>query len=151
MGDRPSLYERAGGYDAIYALTEYAIAKLMRHDDVGEIWQHMSEDRVYTEIQHFVDFVCEKWGGPQKYMGRDMIAVHRGMGITEAHWKQFFEVLDDAYEHFQVSSDLKEEINAFMKSFKPHVVGSPTFRDVVREAKGTTLSGGLASYGVKWP
>ena len=39
------------------------IAKLMARDDVGQIWQHMAEDRVKVEIQNFVDFVSAHGGG----------------------------------------------------------------------------------------
>jgi len=56
---KESLYVRAGGYGAIYAFAEHLIEKLMKHDEVGVIWNYMSEDRVFTEIQNFVDFASE--------------------------------------------------------------------------------------------
>ena len=151
MNSIRTLYERLGGYDAVYAFTEYLIAKLMARDDVGQIWQHMAEDRVKVEIQNFVDFVSAHGGGPAVYRGRDLISVHKGMGITERHWEELLEVLDEAYTHFQVADDLRVEVTKFLTSFKSQVVGSPSFREVVREAGGTKLSGGLASYGVQWP
>jgi hemoglobin len=150
MDDKKTLYERLGGYDAIYAFAEHGIAKLMNNAETGIVWDHMSEDRVFAEIQNFVDFACEHWGGPQKYRGRGMVAVHKGMGITERHWKIFFELLDEGYDEFKVREDLREEITAFFKSFKSVVVG-PSFRDVVRRAGSTKLSGGMESFGVKWP
>jgi hemoglobin len=63
MNSSRTLYERLGGYDAVYAFTEYLIAKLMARDEVGQIWQHMAEDRVKVEIQNFVDFVSSHGGG----------------------------------------------------------------------------------------
>lgn len=151
MNNIRTLYERLGGYDAAYAFIEYVIAKLMARDEVGQIWKHMSEDRVKVEIQNFVDFASAHWGGPAIYRGRDMISVHRGMGISERHWEEFLEVLEESYEHFEVADDLRAEVTRFLTSFKHQVVGSPSFREVVREAGGTKLSGGLASYGVQWP
>ena len=151
MSNIRTLYERLGGYDAVYAFIEYAIAKLMARHDVGKVWQHMSEDRVKLELQNFCDFVSAHWGGPAVYRGRDMVSAHRGMGITEAHWQELLEVLDESYEHFQLAEDLRTEVHRFITSFKHQVVGSPSFREVVRDAGGTKLAGGLASYGVHWP
>jgi hemoglobin len=151
MGNQETLYERLGGYDAIYAFTEHVLARLMNNDETGVIWNHMSEDRVLTEIRNFVDFACEHWGGPQKYRGRDLIRVHKGMGLTERHWQIFFEIIDEVYEEFGVAEDLREEVRVFLKSFKAHLVGSPSFRDVVRGAGSTKISGGMESFGIKWP
>jgi len=151
MSNTKTLYERLGGYDAVYAFIEYVIAKLMARDGVGLIWKHMSEARVKVELQNFVDFASSHWGGPAVYRGKDMISAHKGMGITESHWQELLEVLDEAYTHFDLADDLKAEVSKFITSYKRAVVGSPSFRDVVREAKGEKLSGGMAAYGVKWP
>ncbi|MGD9602331.1 MAG: group 1 truncated hemoglobin [Gammaproteobacteria bacterium] len=151
MADIRTLYERVGGYDAIYAFIEYVIARMMAREEVGKIWKHMSEERVKAELQSFCDFASSHWGGPAVYQGRDMIAAHKGMGITEAHWQELLEVLDEAYAHFQLAEDLRTDVTRFLTAFKSQVVGSPSFRDVVREAGGTRLSGGLADYGVQWP
>jgi hemoglobin len=151
MKNTRTLYERLGGYDAVYAFIEYVIAKMMARDDVGLIWKHMSEARVKVELQNFVDFASSHWGGPAVYRGKDMISAHKGMGITESHWQELLEVLDEAYAHFDLAEDLKAEVSKFITSFKRVVVGSPSFREVVREAKGEKLSGGMAAYGVKWP
>jgi hemoglobin len=80
-----------------------------------------------------------------------MIAVHRGMGVTEKHWKTNFEIFDETYGELGVSEELREETSTFLRSFEPHVVGSPTFRDVVRDADDQRIPGGLKSFGVKWP
>ena len=151
MSNIRTLYARIGGYDAIHAFIEYAIAKLMARESVGQIWKHMSEDRVKAELQSFCDFASAHWGGPAVYQGRDMVSAHKGMGITESHWQELLEVLEESYAHFQVAPDISAEVTRFICAYKHQVVGSPSFRDVVREAGGTTLAGGLASYGVQWP
>ena len=151
MGNIRTLYERIGGYDAVYAFIEHAIARLMARSEVGQVWQHMSEERVKVELQNFCDFASAHWGGPAVYRGRNMVAAHRGMGITEAHWQELLEVLEETYDHFQVDADIRQEVTRFIVSFKHQVVGSPSFREVVREAGGTKLAGGMAAYGVHWP
>ena len=151
MSENETLYERIGGYDAIYAFGEYVISRLMDNEETGAIWDHMSEDRVFKELLGFTDWACQHLGGPEKYRGRDLIAVHKGMGITERHWEIYWDIIDDAHEKFGTPQDLRGELNTFLKSFKPHVVGSPSFREVVRGPDGQKFMGGMESFGVKWP
>ncbi len=148
---KESLYERLGGYEAIFIFAEDVLARLMDNDELGHIWDHMSQDRVFKEHQNFVDWLCEHWGGPMMYRGRDLESVHRGMGITERYWDILFEKLDDAYEKFGTAQDLRDEVTAFLKSFKPQVVGSPSFRETMRGPDGKAFTGGMESYGVTWP
>lgn len=148
---KESLYTRIGGYDAIYVFAEDVISRLMNNDEIGHIWNHLSQDHVFREHQNFVDWLCEHWGGPAMFRGRDLETVHRGMGITERYWDILFEIINDAYEKFETPQDLRDEVNAFLKGFKSQVVGSPSFRETVRGPDGQGFTGGMESYGVKWP
>lgn len=147
----PSLYERVGGYDGIYQFAAVAIKKGMMHPDIGHIWDHMSESNFYKEHINFTDFLAAHWGGNVRYRGRDMVTVHRGMGLTEVHWNAMFDCLDETYEEFGVPNDIREEINAFMGRFKPAVVGSPSYRSVVLENPDMDVTKGMKSVGVHWP
>lgn len=40
---KPSLYERLGGYDAVYAFAGEVLKTCMKHPDIGHIWAHVSE------------------------------------------------------------------------------------------------------------
>ena len=62
MSEQKTLYERVGGYEAIYKFAEDVIARLMDDEEVGHIWDHMSQDRVVEEHQNFVDG-CANTGG----------------------------------------------------------------------------------------
>ena len=100
MSEKETLYARLGGYEAIYAFAEDVIARLMDNEETGVFWDHMSQDRVFKEHQNFADWLCQNWGGPMMYRGRDLVTVHKGMGITERHWKILFDKIDEAYEKF---------------------------------------------------
>ena len=67
----------------------------MKHPDIGHIWAHVSESSFQKEHINFVDFLCKHWGGNTVYRGRDMVTAHRGMGLTEVHWKAVFEAIDE--------------------------------------------------------
>lgn len=149
--DTPSLYARIGGYDAIHAFAAAAIRKGMAHPDIGHIWGHMSESAFFKEHANFVDFLSAHWGGTARYRGRDMATVHRGMGLTDVHWAAMFDCLEETYEEFGVPQDIRDEVNAFFERFKPVVVGSPSFRDVVLANPGMDPTKGMKSVGVIWP
>lgn len=148
---KPSLYARLGGYDAIYQFAAASLRKAMEHPKIGHIWNHMSESTFFREHINFVDFLSAEWGGNAVYRGRDMVTAHRGMGLTEEHWRAMFDCLEACYEEFGLPPDLREEINATFEKYKPAVVGSPSYRDVVIAHPELDITKGMRSVGVIWP
>ena len=148
---KPSLYERLGGYDAIYTFAGEILRTCMRHPDIGQIWAHASESSFQKEHINFVDFLSQHWGGNAVYRGRDMVTAHRGMGLTEVHWKAVFECIDECYERYAVPDDIREEVTAFLTRFKPAVIGSPSYRDVVLAHPEMDVGKGMKSVGIHWP
>lgn len=146
-----TLYTRLGGYDAIHQFAGAALKKAMAHPKIGHIWGHMSESTFLKEHINFVDFLAVHWGGNAVYRGRDMVTAHRGMGLTEEHWQAMFDCLEACYEDFDVPHDLREEITATFMSFKPVVIGSPSYRDVVLSHLKMDVTKGMKSVGVEWP
>lgn len=147
----PTLYTRLGGYDAIYQFAAAALRKAMEHPDIGYIWAHMSESTFQKEHINFVDFLSAQWGGNVMYRGRDMVTTHRGMGLTEKHWKAMFDCLYACYDEFGLPPDLRSEIDATFNRFKPAVVGSPSYRDVVLAHPQMDITKGMRAAGVVWP
>ena len=80
-----------------------------------------------------------------------MVTAHRGMGLTEVHWKAVFEAIDECYENFNVPQDIREEVTAFLTQFKPAVIGSPSYRDVVLAHPDMDVTKGMKSGGIHWP
>jgi len=76
MNDQASLYERLGGYDAIAAVCNALLTRLMADSGLGRFWENRSEDGINREKQLLIDFLCENAGGPLLYTGRDMVKSH---------------------------------------------------------------------------
>ena len=148
---KASLYERLGGYDAIHKFAGEILKTCMKHPDIGHIWSHMSESTFMKEHINFVDFLAVHWGGNAQYRGRDMVTAHRGMGLTEVHWNAVLESLDECYAKYGVPQDIAEEVTAFLTKFKPAVIGSPSYRDVVLAHPEMDITKGMKSVGVNWP
>ena len=84
-----TLYKRLGGYDAIAAVCDDLLPRLMGDAQLARFWQNRAQDSIRREKQLLVDFLCSCSGGPLYYVGRDMKTSHRGMGISESDWQRF--------------------------------------------------------------
>ena len=121
MGEK-SLYERLGGYDAIFAVTNDLLDRMEKDPQLGRFWQHRSEDGVKRERQLIVDFLCASSGGPLYYKGRDMKLSHKGMRISESDWTIFLNHADATLKAFNVPQAEYDEVVAFVQSTKADIV-----------------------------
>jgi hemoglobin len=117
-----TLYKRLGGYDAIAAVADDLLPRLMTDAQLGRFWKHRSEDGVRREKQLLVDFLCASAGGPLYYVGRDMKTSHRGMAISEQDWQVFLRHVNATLDHFKVPSQEKSEVLGFVDSLKKEIV-----------------------------
>lgn len=122
MSDSPSLYSRLGGYDAISAVADNLLPRLMADDQLGRFWQHRGEDGIQREKQLLVDFLCSSAGGPMYYTGRDMATSHRGMRISESDWERFIGYVNDTLAHFELADAEKNDVLGFIDSTRAEIV-----------------------------
>lgn len=147
-----TLYDRLGGLDTVKFLARTLVQRAMLNPTIGHIWDHKTQAEVQEEISGFVEFLGEHWGGPHTYTGPDMATAHRGMGVTEEYWTALFdEIVTPAYAEFNLPEREAREIDEFLRSFKSVVVGSPSFKDVLKEHPDMDVMEGMASVGVHWP
>ena len=117
-----SLYSRLGGYDAIAAVADNLLPRLIGDDRLGRFWAHRGSDGIAREKQLLIDFLCANAGGPMVYTGRDMVTSHRGMGISESDWQRFAGHLDDTLAHFGLADAEKNDVRSFIESTKAEIV-----------------------------
>jgi len=99
---KKSLYERLGGYDAIFAVTNDLLDRMEKDPQLGRFWQHRGADGVKRERQLIVDFLVAATGGPLYYKGRVMKLSHQGMRISEGDWTIFLKHADATLKAFNV-------------------------------------------------
>ena len=122
MGNTQSLYTRLGGYDAIAAVADNLLARLISDSQLGRFWEHRGEDGIRREKQLLIDFLCANTGGPLLYTGRDMKVSHQGMRISNDDWPKFVGHLKDTLDHFEVPQQEQAEVLAFIDSTKADIV-----------------------------
>ena len=117
-----NLYTRLGGYDAIAAVADNLLPRLIGDALLGRFWQNRGEDGILREKQLLVDFLSNAAGGPMYYTGRDMKLSHKGMRISEADWTAFLGHLNATLDAFSVPAKECGEVLAFIDSTKADIV-----------------------------
>ena len=122
MSEEKSLYARLGGYDAIAAVADNLLPRLMSDPKLARFWAVRADDSVRREKQLLVDFLCHSAGGPLFYTGRDMLTSHQGLGITEDDWRAFSTHLNATLDEFRVPAPEKAAVIGFVESLKADVL-----------------------------
>jgi len=117
-----SLYKRLGGYDAIAAVTDDFLERVMGDPQIGGYWKGDSNDTKRRDRQLVVDFICEAAGGPVYYTGRDMRTSHDGLGISESEWQVLMRHAIASLDRFEVPEKEKGEVLSFLDSLKGDIV-----------------------------
>src|SRR3989442_1565845 len=117
-----SLYERIGGYDAIAAVGDDFIGRLVADKRFEKFFVGHSEDSLKKIRQHVVDQFCAAAGGPCLYAGRDMRTSHHGLGITNDDWDASAKHLVETLDKFKVPEKEKNDLLAFVTSLKKDIV-----------------------------
>ena len=117
-----TLYERLGGYDAIAAVANDLLPRLMSDPQLGRFWENRGEDGINREKQLLIDYLCSNAGGPLLYTGRDNKTSHRVMGISESDWEKFVDHLNATLDKFQLPQQERSDVIAFIESTKSDIV-----------------------------
>jgi len=120
QGAPRSLYERLGGKEALSAV-------------VGELWsvvaadarinRHFASTRPEVFGSQLVDFLCQASGGPCQYRGKDMVAAHTGMQLSEGDFTALAEDTALVLDRFKVPAREKGEVMDMLGGLRPAVVG----------------------------
>ena len=122
MSNEKTLYERLGGYDAISAVTQNLLPRLIADVQLGRFWENRGEDGIAREKQLLIDFLCANAGGPMVYTGRDYSLSHKGMGINADDWARFMGHLTETLNYFNLPDAEKNDALAFIETTKADIV-----------------------------
>ena len=117
-----SLYDRLGGYNAIAAVVDDFVGRLIADKQFERFFAGHSTDSKKRIRQHIVDQFCAAAGGPCVYTGRTMKDSHAGLNITEADWDAAAKHLVATLDKFKVGDQEKKDLLAFVSSLKNDIV-----------------------------
>ena len=121
----PTLYKRLGGYDAIAAVVDDFLGRLIGDKQLSRFFTGASTDSKNRIRQLVVDQICAATGGPCVYIGRSMRTTHEGLGITESDWQSAVGHLVATLDKFGVPPREKDELIGAVATRKPDIVIAP--------------------------
>jgi hemoglobin len=117
-----TLYQRLGGYDAIAAVTDDFIVRLVTDSSLSRFFAGHGNASKQRIRQLVVEQICAATGGPCVYVGRDMKTTHAGLGVGEADWNRAVQHLTATLDKFRVPAAEKNELLAAVSGMKPDIV-----------------------------
>ncbi len=112
----PTLFEYAGGAEAIHRLEQIFYASVL----TDPLLQPLFGAGRPEHVDHLTAFTAESFGGPDRFsrdLGFDhLISVHRGLEVTEAQRRRFVELYMTALDDAEMPTDLE-----FREAVREHV------------------------------
>ncbi|MGH8613027.1 MAG: redoxin domain-containing protein [Gammaproteobacteria bacterium] len=126
QADLRSLYQRLGGLPAITAVVDDFLARVQTNPLVRARFEGINVPRLRSKL---IEQVSETTGGPQKYTGIEMQALHRGMDVTEDEFAAVAGELTNSLTAFHVPEREQQELLGAVAALKPKIVAPPPQRD----------------------
>jgi hemoglobin len=119
-----SLYHRLGGEPAVHAVVEDFVQRVLADAHVNRWFEHVAKDaqEAAEYKQHLSEFLCKTAGGPCAYHGKDMVAAHHGMHVTEEAFAAVARHLEEALTQAKVREAEKRELMTLVGGLKAAVV-----------------------------
>ena len=115
-----SLFQRLGGAEGIARLVDDVVAAHLANPVVKTRFENVKDMPRLKKMA--TEFFCAGAGGPMPYTGKDMLATHKGMNISE---QEYLEVMDDivsAMDKNRLGADVKNEVIAILYSLKGNII-----------------------------
>jgi hemoglobin len=120
-----TLYQRLGGYDAVAAVTDDFLGRLIADEEFAPFFAGHARSSQLRIRQDVVDLICQETGGPCFYTGRDMKASHEGLGITKAQWDLSVEHFLATLAKLDVPEAEQKELGALILPLEKDIVDAP--------------------------
>jgi hemoglobin len=122
---KASLYDRLGGYNAIAAVIDDLMRRMLGDPRLAKYFIGLGDDSKKRLRQLQVDMICQSVGGPCFYTGRGMKTVHTGIGIGGVEWQAMITHLIGALDDLKVADEVQKEILNLLGAIKGDIVERP--------------------------
>ena len=101
------LYERLGGRPAITAVVTDIIDLHFNEPITAPLMKGVDKTKL---VRLVVEWLCNAGGGPEKYTGRDMVAAHAHLGMTDVHFMAAGEQIMRTLQKYKVPEPEIQEV-----------------------------------------
>lgn len=119
--DKPSLYERIGGEEAIAQLIPAFYARVLADPELAPFFKHTTLDKLHAMQMQFFAMAT---GGPVQYTGRPLAHAHHGRGITKHHFGLFSQHLVETLLDVGVTRAEADEVIETINTYANEITGT---------------------------
>ena len=119
QAEETSVYEAVGGRAALTAAVDDFYGRLLTDPVLGPLFPRGAGARHRAYV---VTILGEALGGPERYRGPDLVAAHRGLGITDADFDRTAVYLAEVLDSLGVPGHLADHIVGIVAGLRPAVV-----------------------------
>lgn len=116
-----SLFDKYGGYETFSAVVGSFYQKILDHEELAPYFEGINMERL---MSHQTNFLSKALGGPDKYEGRDLVKAHARFKITEPHFMEVAELLEEALEEAGVEEQDIASVIGVVAAMKDQVVSA---------------------------
>jgi hemoglobin len=121
MNTQPaSLYDRLGRFDGITRIVHDVMANHLANPAIRTRFE-AARDLDHAK-KMAVEFFCAGCGGPEPYTGRDLVAAHKGMNISEQEYMAAMDDILAALQKNDIDAATQAEVTAVLYSMKGQVM-----------------------------
>ncbi|HVY66722.1 MAG TPA: group 1 truncated hemoglobin [Gammaproteobacteria bacterium] len=115
-----SLYQRLGSATGIARIVDDVMAAHLANPVVKTRFENIEDlDRAKRMAW---EFFCAGAGGPERYTGKDMLAAHKGMNISEQEYLAAMDDIVGALAKNGIDDVTKGEVIAILYSLKDNII-----------------------------
>jgi len=124
VNDSRSLYDRLGGMPAIKSVVDDFVSRVLADERVNKWFAHAQSNPAEAAAykSSLADFLCHNTGGPCQYGGPDMLAAHKGRGITDEAFNAVVEDLTASLHKLNVPAREQSDLLGLLAPMKPTIV-----------------------------
>lgn len=116
-----SLFERVGGRDGIHTMATETVRLHQINEPIKRVMEGVDPDHL---IEQVTDFLVLATGGQGEYSGRDMVAAHAHLNLTNADFLAAGGDLGKGMTFAGWGEDEKQELLCAFVGLRPHVVAT---------------------------
>ena len=115
-----TLYQRLGSADGIRRLVDDVMAAHLANPLVKSRFENIKD--MARAKRMACEFFCAGSGGPEPYTGKDMLAAHKGMNISEQEYLAAMDDIIGAMAKNNLDEGTRNDVVAILYSLKGNII-----------------------------
>ena len=120
MDRKNNVYDSFGGEQTIAAIVNEFYHLLVTDERLQHYFQEVNMHHLrLSQITLLVSFL---FGGPNKYHGKNMRNIHKGLNITSKEYELAVEHFKSAMKKYNTPIPQMAKVEALLRGVKPHII-----------------------------